>query len=306
MADFTSPFWSWYIIVLTAGGFAFVFFVIWSQSRRPPAAVAPGEEHVWDEDLRELNNPLPRWWLSLFFLTLFFGIVYLALYPGLGAYQGLLGWTQLGQYQTEVAEADAVYDPIYKRFAQVPIPDLAQDPVALDIGSRLYLTYCTICHGSDARGVRGFPNLRDHDWLWGGTPEQITATITNGRQGVMAAWKDVLKREEIFNVAQYVRSLSGRQIDPVVKIGGEKVYMQYCVACHGPTGAGNQLLGAPNLTDDIWVHGNSQRAIIDVISEGRTGVMPPHGEFLGEARIHLLATYIYSLSIIGEEEEEED
>jgi cytochrome c oxidase cbb3-type subunit 3 len=304
MSDFVTPFWSWFIGVWTVGGFAFLFWLLWWQTRgRRPLAGEPAASvgHVWDGDLQELNNPMPRWWLNLFLITMVFGIVYLVLFPGVGAFRGVLRWTQTGQYDAEVAAAGARFDPIYERFAAAAIPDLAEDRAALAIGQRLFMTYCTTCHGSDARGVPGFPNLSDHDWLWGGTPDQIKTSIANGRQGVMASWKDALSREQIFNVAQYVRGLGGNAIDPVVRLNGGEVFQQYCVACHGADGTGNQLLGAPNLTDDIWLHGSSQRTIIDVISAGRTGRMPAHQEFLGEAKVHLLANYIYSLSIIGRE-----
>lgn len=304
MSDFTSPFWSWFVIVLVVAGFLFISWLLWWQSRGP--RLGAGEQaasvgHVWDEDIYELNNPMPRWWLFLFLLTLVFGVFYLALYPGLGSFPGLLGWSQINEYEGELAAAREHYDPIYERYAAISIPDLAEDAVARDIGRRLFLTYCATCHGSDARGVPGFPNLTDHDWLWGGTPEQIEASILDGRQGTMPPWQASLSREQIFNVAQYVRSLGGGAIDPVVRLKGAETFAQTCVACHGADGTGNQLLGAPNLTDDIWLHGASQRAIIDVISTGRSGRMPAHRDFLGAARAHLLAAYVYSRSMLGEE-----
>lgn len=304
MSDFTSPIWNWFIIALVVIGILFVSWLLWWQSRGQRSA--PGQEatsvgHVWDEDIYELNNPMPRWWLFLFLLTIIFAIGYLALYPGLGSFPGLLGWSQIRQYDAEQALAHDRYDPIFDRYAAVPIPELAEDAAARDIGRRLFLTYCATCHGSDARGVQGFPNLTDHDWLWGGTPEQIQTSILDGRQGVMPPWQSSLTREQIFNVAQYVRSLGGGEIDPVVKAQGEATYQQLCVACHGADGTGNQALGAPNLTDQTWLHGASQRTVIDVITNGRTGRMPAHRDFLGEARVHLLAAYVYSRSMLGEE-----
>ncbi|MCC6202187.1 MAG: cytochrome-c oxidase, cbb3-type subunit III [Gammaproteobacteria bacterium] len=304
MSDFTSGFWSWFVIIMVAVGIGFVSWLLWWQSRgQRPAA---GEEvtsvgHVWDEDIYELNNPMPRWWLFRFLLTIAFAVGYLALYPGLGSFPGLLGWSQIKQFEAEQAHAREQYDPIFERYAATPIPELAEDAAARDIGRRLFLTYCATCHGSDARGVPGFPNLTDHDWLWGGTPEQIETSILYGRQGAMPPWQASLSREQIFSVAQYVRSLGGGPIDPVVKLQGEETYLQLCVACHDADGTGNQALGAPNLTDATWLHGASQRTIIDVITNGRTGRMPAHRDFLGEARVHLLAAYIYSRSMLGEE-----
>ena len=302
MTDFAHPVLNWLIIGGTVFGFVGLIFLIrWMSSTSGTSSDQPETMgHVWDEDLEEYNNPLPRWWLNLFYLTLIFGAVYLALFPGLGTFPGLLNWTSTGKYEAEIAQANAVYAPIFDAYLQDEIPDLATNSEALDIGRRLYLNYCATCHGSDAGGVRGFPNLRDHDWLYGGAPEQITQTISQGRQGIMPGWKDILDRESIFNVTQYVRSLGGNPIDPAVKIQGQKVYEANCVVCHGADGTGNQMMGAPNLADNIWLYGGSQRAVLKSVEVGRSGRMPAHDDFLGEAKIHLLAAYIYSLSHLGD------
>lgn len=301
MNTFTSGFWNWFIILIVIVSFAFIFWLIrWTsvgklKGREEGKVETMG--HVWDENLEELNNPLPRWWLYMFYITLVFGIVYLALYPGLGSFRGLLGWTEVKQYENEVQQANEKYAPIYDKYKNVDIAKLVNEPEALKIGERLFSTYCTVCHGSDARGVRGFPNLRDNDWLYGGTPEKIQESIMNGRQGTMPAWETILDHQDIFNVAQYVQSLSGRAVDSVTAYKGKQIFDKYCVICHGADGKGNQDIGAPNLTDNIWLYGGTQKQILQSITMGRTGKMPDHKGFLGEAKVHLLAAYIYGLSV---------
>ena len=299
MADFTSGFWSWYVIVGVVGGIAGMFWLNrWMSVGPRPRA---GEKvktmgHVWDEDLQELNNPLPRWWLNLFYVTLFFGVGYLALYPGLGTYRGLLGWTETGQYDREIAAADKQYGPLYEKYSKQDLQVLATDREALKTGERLFVNYCSSCHGSDAGGGPGFPNLRDDDWLYGGDPQTIQTTIMNGRQAAMPAWGAVLGPDGVSNVAEYVLSLSGRSTDTAAVAAGKEKFQQLCVACHGPEGKGNQAMGAPNLTDNIWLYGGSKKIIMQTIDKGRNGRMPAHAEFLGEAKVHLLAAYVYSLS----------
>jgi cytochrome c oxidase cbb3-type subunit 3 len=259
--------------------------------------------HVWDEDLEELNNPLPDWWLKLFYITLAFGLIYLVLYPGLGSFPGLLGWTSHGQYEREMDVADATYGPLFTRYRAMSIPAVAADPEARKMGERLFVNYCSVCHGSDARGARGFPNLRDNDWLYGGSPEQIEQSILNGRNGVMPAWKDALGGDQgVADVVQYVLSLSGRNVDEAAAARGKAKFQTFCVACHGPDGKGNQALGAPNLTDNIWLYGGSEKAVTETIANGRSGKMPAQKDTLGEDKVHLLAAYVYSLST-GQENE---
>ena len=299
MADFTSNFWNWFIIIGVAGGIVAMFWLnIWqSERRRGTEEKAKPMGHVWDEDLQELNNPLPRWWLNLFYLTLVFSIVYLVLYPGLGTFAGALGWTQLGQYEREMAAAKKQFDPLYEKYLKEDLKALATNKEAIKTGERLFVNYCTTCHGSDARGAKGFPNLRDSDWLYGGEPETIKASIMGGRQGVMPAWGAALGGNEgVFQVTEYVLSLSGRRVNEEAALAGKARYQQLCVGCHGADGRGNQQLGAPNLTDDIWLYGGSQKSVMESIDKGRSGRMPAHNEFLGEAKSHLLAAYVYSLS----------
>ncbi len=296
---FTSDFWSGWIIVLTLGNiFACWWLIRWTAKQRPDEA-PEGETtgHVWDETLAEYNNPMPRWWLWMFYISMIFSLVYLVLYPGLGSFRGVLNWTHQNAYAKEMQAADAKFGPLFAKYAAKPIPELAKDPAALRVGERLFVNYCASCHGSDAGGAIGFPSLRDHDWLYGGTPEAITASILDGRSGVMPAWKDALGGEQgVKEVAAYVTSLSGRDADATLVSAGQPRFATYCAACHGADGKGNQALGAPNLTDNIWLYGGSMGVIRKTISEGRNGHMPSHRNFLGEDKAHLLATYIYSLS----------
>lgn len=299
MADFISDFWSWYIIIPTALSFVGLFWLLqWMTHGVPRPKDADKTEdtgHVWDDDLREYNNPLPAWWLNMFYLTMVFGIIYLLLYPGMGTFEGLSKWTQTGQYQQEMDSAKTAFGELYAKYQNSLIPDLVEDPTAIKIGQRLYLNYCTACHGSDARGTTGFPNLRDSDWLYGGQPEQIEASILNGRMGVMPGWLTAMGNDGVRDVTEYVMSLSGRRVDAEAAGRGKEKFAT-CAACHGADGKGNIALGAPNLTDSIWLYGSSVDAIRKTIAEGRNGNMPAHKDFLGADKAHLVAAYVYALS----------
>jgi len=296
MSDFTSEFWSWFIIVIVGGGIVWLFYLLQGTDKAETEEGVP-TGHVWDENLEELNNPLPRWWLWMFYITLIFSIGYLILYPGMGSFKGILDWTEVGEYEAEVAAADAEFGPIFEKFENTPIPELASDEAAMNAGERLFVSYCAVCHGSDARGAKGFPNLRDSDWLYGGTPEQIMASIMNGRVGAMPAWEGPLGGAEgVENVANYVMSLNGRDVDAASAAAGKEKFDMLCAGCHMPDGTGNQALGAPNLTNNTWLYGGSPRAIKETIAKGRNGKMPAHSEFLGKAKSHILSAYVYSLS----------
>ena len=298
MSEFTSGFWSVYILVITLASIAACGILLWRlTTKRLPAGQKAGlMGHVWDENLEEYNNPLPRWWLWLFYITLGFGVVYLILYPGLGSFPGLLKWTSHGQYEREQALAKQRYEPIYAKYAAMSIPQLAADPQAREIGQRLFLNYCAQCHASDGRGGKGFPNLTDNDWLYGGDPETITASITNGRSGIMPPWASVLGEEGVKDVANYVLQISGKTHDNLRATHGKELFQQNCIACHGPEGKGNPAVGAPNLTDDISLYGGGQMSLIETISKGRNGVMPAWGGFLGPETVHILAGYVYGFS----------
>ncbi len=295
MADFTNSFWDLYIVVLTILGIVGCAVLLYSQSK---VTSKPGETtgHVWDEDLSELNTPMPRWWMWLFYITIVFGSVYLVLYPGLGSFAGKLGWKSSGQYQAEVQAADAEFGPLFAQFQKQDLKAVAADPKAHAIGERLFLTYCAQCHGSDARGNKGFPNLTDKDWLFGGAPETIKETILHGRNGVMPPMGAAVGSDkDVENVAHYVLSLSGSTADPIKASFGKEKFAA-CMACHGADGKGNLAIGAPNLTDKVWLFGGSADTIMETIRKGRNTTMPAFAEFLGDAKVHVLAAYVWSLS----------
>lgn len=296
MSDFVSDFWSLWVAGITLASVIGCAVFLWAVSIKRTNAKVETTGHVWDENLAEWNNPMPAWWSWLFYITVVFGLVYLALFPGLGTFQGMLGWSSKGQYEGEMTQAKETYDPIFNKYLKQDIKTVATDPEARAMGQRLFLTYCSQCHGSDAGGSRGFPNLTDKDWLYGGDPETIKASITNGRGGIMPAHGPILGDQGVKEVANYVFSLSGHKHDANLASAGKPKFEQICAACHTPAGTGMQALGAPNLTDKVWLYGGSEAAVIETITKGRNGVMPAWKDFLGEAKIHLLTAYVYSLS----------
>ena len=301
MADFTSGFWDYYVALITVLSIAGCGLLLWSQSKHKVRLDAEGNPekttgHVWDDDLTELNTPMPRWWMGLFWLTIVFSVAYLILYPGLGSYAGKLGWNSTGEYQAELEKARADYGPLFAKYAGQDMKAVAADPQAQEIGQRLFLTYCSQCHGSDARGNKGYPNLTDKDWLYGGEPSVIKATIMAGRNGMMPPMGAALGSDkDVEAVAHYVRNLSGLTADPV-KVAFGKPKFAACVACHGADGTGNQALGAPNLADKVWLYGGSAETVMETIRKGRSNAMPAFGEFLGEEKVHVLAAYVWGLS----------
>ncbi len=304
-----TSFWSWYVTLLSLGTIAALVWLL--------LATRKGQRHDSTEEtvghsydgIEEYDNPLPRWWFMLFVATVVFALGYLALYPGLGNWKGLLpgyegGWTQVKEWQREMDRANEQYGPLYAKFAAMPVEEVAQDPQALKMGGRLFASNCSVCHGSDAKGAYGFPNLTDHDWLYGGEPETIKTTILGGRQAVMPAWKDVIGEEGIRHVAGYVRSLSGRDVPEGIDSDieqGQKIFAANCVVCHGPNAKGIQAMGAPNLTDNVWLYGSSFGQIQQTLRYGRNGRMPAQEAILGHDKVHLLAAYVYSLSQQSEE-----
>jgi cytochrome c oxidase cbb3-type subunit 3 len=298
VSDFTHDFWSWYVAVITVVSIVACAVFLRALTTRK---LAPGEKvgevgHVWDEDLAEYNNPLPNWWRWLFYITIVFALAYLVLYPGLGSFGGVLKWTSGGQYDKEVSKVDERVGPLFARFAAMDLKEVAADPQAREIGQRLFLNYCAQCHASDGRGSRGFPNLADKDWLYGGDPETIKTTITGGRQGIMPPLGSVLGGEGVKDAAHYVMSLSGMTYDSLRAARGKPHFETNCAVCHGADGKGTPALGAPNLTDDAWLYGRGESTIIETITKGRNNVMPAWGGFLGEAKTHILAAYVWGLS----------
>jgi cytochrome c oxidase cbb3-type subunit 3 len=293
-----SDFWSAWIIFLTAANiYACYWLVGWAiKPRANESKEGEVTGHSWD-GLEEFNNPLPKWWLQMYYLTIVFAVGYLALYPGLGTFPGLLGWTKENQHAREVIAANDRYGPIFAQYADKNVEELADNEEAVKLGRSLFATYCTVCHGADAGGARNFPNLTDNDWLYGGTPDAIKASISKGRSGFMPAHEAIIGKDGVAQVAEYVLTLAGREADEAAAVKGKAHFDTVCAACHMPDGTGNQALGAPNLTDDTWLYGGSKGVIAKSIMEGRNGVMPAHSEFLGDDKVHLLTTYVYSLSL---------
>jgi cytochrome c oxidase cbb3-type subunit 3 len=296
MADFVSGFWNAYVMVLVFLSIAFCVFVLVSNNKKRTSGPVGLHDHIWDETLQEYNNPLPRWWMYMFWITIIFAIVYLAMYPGFGNNQGKLGWSSGGQWEAEQKAAAEKYGPIFAKFRTMDLNAVAGDKEANAMGQRLFLTYCAQCHGADAKGAKGFPNLTDSDWLYGGEPETIKTTVLGGRQGMMPPFGPALGADGTKDVANYVRSLSGLAHDSLRAQRGKELFAQNCVACHGPEAKGTPALGAPNLTDKTWLYGSAEATIIETVTNGRTNQMPAFKEFLGEDKVHLLAAYVLSLS----------
>lgn len=292
-----SSFWSFYIAALVVLNIAGCVWLLWYTAHRRANKVNQAETtgHVWDGNLTELNKPLPRWWINMFYLTIFFTIGYLVIYPGFGAFNGTKGWSSIGQLQDEEAKMQAIWNERYARFEGQPIDVLAKDPEAVQVGQNIFANNCAACHGSLAQGANGYPNLTDNDWLWGGTPDRMLETILNGRIGAMPAWGPALAEgNQLPAVVSYVQSLSGGEKSEL-SARGETTFKTLCIACHGLYGTGNTMLGAPNLTDHIWLHGSDSATISRIISEGKTNQMPAHGPLLGDTRARLAGAYVWSL-----------
>ncbi|HVN99216.1 MAG TPA: cytochrome-c oxidase, cbb3-type subunit III [Steroidobacteraceae bacterium] len=296
-----SPALSAFVIVLTTLNIAGAAWLMLAMRRRGHEDAKSTETtgHVWDGDLGEYNNPLPRWWLWLFFITVAFAIGYLFLYPGLGNYAGRLGWTSANQHEAQQREGEAQAQKLLSRFDGKSVAELRNDPQALAVGRNLFANNCAVCHGSDAHGNPGFPNLTDQDWLYGGSPEQIEATIAGGRNGVMIPWQAALGNDGVDNLVAYVLSLSGRKAPAGDVAAGKQLFDTNCVACHGADAKGNQAIGAPNLTDQTWLYGGSVEAVRASIANGRQGLMPAQLDRLGPLRVKLLAAYVLSLGAGG-------
>ena len=295
-------FWSIYITILTVGTLLGLTWLIFATRKgQRPDTTDQTMGHTFD-GIEEYDNPLPRWWFMLFVGTLIFSVAYLILYPGLGNWKGVLpgyaeGWTGVNQWKKEMARADEQYGPLYAKFAAMPVAEVAKDEQALKMGARLFASNCSVCHGSDAKGAYGFPNLTDHDWLYGGQADTIKTTIMGGRQAAMPAWKDILGEEGIKNVAGYVRSLSGLKNPEGLDIAaGQKTFATNCAVCHGAEGKGTQAMGATNLADGTWLYGSSFAQVQQTLRFGRNGMMPAQKDMLGNDKVHLLAAYVYSLS----------
>jgi cytochrome c oxidase cbb3-type subunit 3 len=295
--------WSLFVISLVVVNIAGCFWLLrWTA--KPKSAtekIGGGADtgHVWDKDLREYNNPLPRWWLWLFYITIVFSVLYLALYPGLGSFKGIKGWTQAGQYDQQQKEADARAAAYLAPFASMTVPQLAADGKAMATARNLFQVNCAPCHGSDGGGAIGFPNLADKQWQWGGDPDTVVQTIMAGRVAAMPPWGQVLGAQGVDQVVAYVQQLSGQQADATLAAAGKTQFETVCAACHGVDGKGNPLLGSPNLTDDIWLYGGDAATIKLTVENGRNGQMPAFGDRLGAERVRLLAAYAMRMSEAG-------
>ncbi len=294
-----SIFWSLWIIVLTVSCLALVFWVLMANRK---VAVSDDEDpenrttgHVYD-GIEEYDNPLPKWWFNLFLLTIVFGVIYLILFPGLGSFKGVLGWTSTGELARDQKRALVSYEKSYGVFNDMSVEELIDNPKAMKMGARLFANNCAVCHGADAGGNFGFPDLSDTDWLYGGSPAHIQQTITDGRNGLMPPWGPVLGEEKIGKAAEYVLQLSGQEHNAALAEEGAQIFQQNCTICHGPTGEGLISVGAPNLTDDIWLYEGSKEGIVQSLRNGRANQMPAQKELLREDKIHVLSAYVYSLS----------
>ncbi len=290
-----SSFWSLWVIVLTAITIVLVTWVLFANRTRDQNTNSSTTGHVYD-GIEEYDNPLPAWWFMMFVITIVFGVGYLIVYPGMGNFPGILGWTQLEQHEREVAAADAKYRDMRDRYLAMPVAEIASDPAVRKMGMRMFANNCAQCHGGDAKGAYGFPNLTDDDWIYGGTPEAIKATLINGRMAAMPAWGAILGDQGIAETTAFVQSLSGREVDKALAEAGSKHYQTYCAACHGADGTGNQALGAPNLANGIWLYGGSTEQISHTLRAGRNGVMPAFKDTLTEDKIHILTAYVYGLN----------
>lgn len=296
MSDFFNSGWSLFVAIATIVSMVACLWLLAVASRRKVMASDNSTGHVWDGDLRELNNPLPRWWMILFVLTVVCGAAYAFLYPGLGSNTGSLGWSSVGQYEAEQKQAQAAMAPVYARYMAQTAEVLAKDPAAMGIGERLFINNCAACHGSDARGSKGFPNLTDGDWLYGGSHQTIKETISNGRQGAMPPMVAAVgTSEDVSNLANYVLSLSSSPNNSIKAAAGKEKFGA-CAACHGPDGKGNQALGAPNLTDKVWLHGWGEEAIAAMVNNGKINIMPAHASRLSPEQVHVLGAYVWNLS----------
>ena len=298
-----SLFWSLWITVLTLTCLALVLWVLLANRK---VAVRDDEEpenrttgHVYD-GIEEYDNPLPRWWFYMFILSMIYAAGYLVYYPGLGSWKGTSGWTSHKELAEDQEKGRADYAESYDRYSSMSIEELAHDDEAMKMGTRLFSNNCAVCHSSDGGGNFGIPNLTDKDWLHGGTTDKILETITGGRNGVMPAWGPVIGEEKVEQVAEYVLKVSGQEHDEALAAKGQTVFTENCAVCHGNDAKGKQDVGSANLTDSTWLYSGTREGIIHTVRGGLNNRMPAQKDLLREEKIHVLAAYVYSLSLDAE------
>jgi len=281
------------LVVINVGGC--LWLIAWTMNMNTDESDSDSTGHVWDGDLKEYNNPLPKWWLNTFYLSIVFTVVYLVLYPGFGSFPGVLGWTQTGQYQAQVEATRERYASVYAAFTGIPLAELASNEDAIRLGRNTFMNNCASCHGSDGRGAKGFPNLTDGEWLHGGAPEVIYTTIANGRTGVMAPMGAVIGDEGADQIIDYLLADEG-DTSEAVALGKQKFMTSGCIGCHGMDATGNQAVGAPSLRDGIYLHGGTREELRETIVNGRVNRMPAQLDLIGEDRVRLVTAYVLSLS----------
>ena len=295
--------WNGFVIALAAFNILGVAWLLWWTARRRPGDPKPEDtSHYWDGDITEYNKPMPRWWINGFYLAIAFGVGYLLWYGGLGTVPGAGKWSSKQEHAFDKAAANARLEETFSPYRDQPLEVLAKNPEALALGRSIFANTCATCHGSSAQGATGYPNLADDIWHWGGEPERVLQTVVDGREGIMPAWGQVLTgmggEHAVDYVVAYVRALHDPALarNNFMAAQGKQLYDGVCVACHGVDGKGNQELGAPDLTDDYWLYGDSSESLRKTITDGRHGSMPAHGELLGPTRSRLVAAWVWSLS----------
>ena len=283
--------WSWFVIIGTLGSLVALAWLLVA-NRKTSGEETTGHDY---DGIQELDNPLPMWWVGMFVLTIVYAVGYLIYYPGLGNIQGVAGWSSLDQWQEEVDRHDERFGPIYTKLAAMTPEEMAGDRVAQQVGRRLFVNNCATCHGITARGAFGFPDLTDGEWIWGGEFATVKQTILNGRTGIMPPWGTALGDQGVADVTQYILSLSGREDSTEAAQRGRNHYTTLCIACHGADGTGNPMLGAPDLTNDIWLYGGSADEIAFTVRNGRSGHMPSFADVLGKEKAHIVAGYVTGL-----------
>ena len=286
-----TTFWHWFVILGTMLSLAGVLWLLFA-NRTTQSNEKTG--HSWD-GIEEYDNPLPMWWVWMFVGSVVFTLIYLAVYPGLGNFEGAIDWTSTDQHQSEVDRHDARFAELYASLASMSAAELAQSRPGMQVGRRIFINNCSTCHGVNGAGAPGFPNLADAQWIWGGSQADVERSILDGRNAQMPPWGPALGNAGVTNVANFVLALSGREHDAQKAAAGAPQYQTFCVSCHGPDGKGNALLGAPDLTNDIWLYGGDLVSIAETIRQGRNGMMPAHKDILGEQRSKIVATYVKTL-----------